>query len=177
MSYINLKKIDKKPCCFLDRDGVINHDFNYIYKIKDFKWKTGVKKAIKFLNKKKYLVIVISNQAGVAHGFFKEKHVKILTNYINKDLETADAYIDKFYYCFYHPTAKVKKYKKRSLLRKPEAGMLNQAFKDFLILKNKSFFIGDRLIDKICAKKKNLKFYYAEKNLFKQIKKILCNKL
>ena len=173
MSFVVLKNVNKKPCCFLDRDGVINYDYNYIHKIKDFKWRPGVKKAIKFLNKKNYLVIVISNQAGVAHGFFEEKHVNNLSNYIKRDLESIGAHIDKFYYCFYHPKAKIKKYKKKSIFRKPGAGMINQAFKEFLIYKNKSFFIGDRITDKICAKKKNIKFYYAKKDLFIQIKKIL----
>jgi D-glycero-D-manno-heptose 1,7-bisphosphate phosphatase len=157
----------------LDRDGVINYDYNYIYKIKDFIWRPGVKKAIKLLNKKNYLVIVVSNQAGVAHGFFKEKHVKNLTNYINKDLVRMGAHIDKFYYCFYHPKAKIKKYKKKSIFRKPGAGMISQAFKEFSIYKKKSFFIGDRATDKICAKKKNIRFYYAKSDLLTQLKKIL----
>jgi len=167
------KKFKRKPCCFLDRDGVLNYDTGYVSKIKDFKWRPGVKKAIKFLNKKNYYVIVISNQAGIAHGYFKEDDLAQLTNYIQNELLKQSSFINKFYYCFYHPDAKIKKYKKKSIFRKPETGMLNLAFKNFSINRKKSFFIGDRVTDKICAKKMKLKFYFPKKNLYNQVKNII----
>ena len=172
-----VKKILKKkiPCCFLDRDGVLNYDTGYVSKINDFKWRPGVKKAINFLNKNNYYVIVISNQAGIAHGYFSENDLNKLTIYIKKELSKYYAHIDKFYYCFYHPNAKIKKNQKKSIFRKPDVGMLKLAFKNFNIIKKKSFFIGDRITDKLCARKVNLKFYFPEENLFKQVKNIINN--
>ena len=131
--------VTNKPCCFLDRDGVLNNDTGYVYKIKNFKWKRNIFKAIKFLNDNNYYVIVITNQAGIAHGYFKEQDVENLHNYINTKLFEKGAHIDKFYYCPFHEQAKILKYKKRTNYRKPGNGMLLEALRDFRIKKNKSF--------------------------------------
>ena len=68
----------KKPAAFLDRDGVINFDFGYVYKYKDFKLKPGVVKGLKLLNKNKYRIFIISNQSGIARGFFRKQDIELL---------------------------------------------------------------------------------------------------
>ena len=112
----------KNKIAFLDRDGVINSNKpkkGYIGSLKDFKWIPGAIKAIKNLNKKNYKVVVVSNQSGVARGFFTIKDVKKIHFYIQKKLNENDAKIDAFYFCPYHKDGIIKKYKKKSLLRKP----------------------------------------------------------
>ena len=81
-----LKKYFKKPAVFLDRDGVINHDLGYVYKEKDFKFKKGVIEGLNILSKKKYLIFLVTNQAGIAKGFFKEKDFFKLQSYVSKKL-------------------------------------------------------------------------------------------
>lgn len=168
-----LKKNYFKPCCFLDRDGVINFDTGYVHSKNKFKWKNNVIKGIKYLNENNYYVIVITNQAGIAHGFYREKDVIILHNHINKTLFRYGAHIDRFYFCPHHSEAKIKKYKKNCNFRKPNIGMFKKAFNNFKILKNKSFFVGDKDTDKEASKKIDLKFYWPESDFLKQIKKIV----
>jgi D-glycero-D-manno-heptose 1,7-bisphosphate phosphatase len=87
---------------FLDRDGVINSrnlNNGYVGSLKHFKWMPGAIKAIKFLNEKNYKVVVVSNQSGVARGFFTIKDVKKIHSYIQKKLKKNQAKIDKFYFC------------------------------------------------------------------------------
>ncbi len=168
-----LKKNYVKPCCFLDRDGVINYDTGYVHSKNKFKWKNNVIKAIKYLNENNYYVIVITNQAGIARGFYREKDVIILHNHINNTLFKHGAHIDRFYFCPHHPEAKIKKYKKNCNFRKPNIGMFNKAFSDFKILKNKSFFVGDKDTDEEASEKIDLKFYWPQSDFLKQIKKIV----
>ena len=72
----------RKPAVFLDRDGVINHDLGYIHDFKNFKVKIGVIKGLRFLSKKKYLIFIVTNQSGIAKGFFTEQNYKNLTKKI-----------------------------------------------------------------------------------------------
>ena len=73
---------------FLDRDGVINYDYGYVHKIKNFKFKKNVFKAIKFLNKKNYLVIIITNQSGIGRGYYSKKELNILHKWMKKKVQT-----------------------------------------------------------------------------------------
>jgi len=172
-----INKIKLKPCAYLDRDGVINYDKGYVVKREDFKWRQGAKEAIKYLNDNNYYVIVISNQAGIAHGYYSAKDVENLHDYISQELDNIGAHVDKYYFSPYHPKAKIKKFRKISDCRKPNSGMLKKSFEDFFINKKKSFFIGDNVSDNECANKENIKFYFAKNSLFKQVKTIIKNNL
>ena len=163
----------KNKALFLDRDGVINKNFGYVFSMKNFVWLKNVKKAIKYAYDKKYLIIVITNQSGVARGFYKENDIKILHSVINRKLKKKNCKIHDFFYCPYHPKYGNKKYKKKSYLRKPSPGMIFQAVKKWNIDINKSFMIGDKKIDMIAAKRSNLKFIKKKYNLLKEIKKHL----
>lgn len=159
---------------FLDRDGVINKDTGYVYKPKDFKWLPGSINAIKYLNKKKFKVIIITNQSGIGRKYYSSGDVKKLHNWINNKLKNYQAKIDDFYFCPHHPTEAKGRYKKKCKCRKPNNLMILKAKNKWNIEMKKSFMIGDKLSDKKCAKKSNLKFFYrTKKNLKNQIKKII----
>ena len=120
-------------------------------------------------------VIVITNQAGIAKGKFKEKDFLFLTEWINKQFTKRGCFIDKTYYCPYHPSSKIKKYKRKSILRKPNNGMIEKAFKDWKINRKKSIIIGDKKKDLIAGRKSNIKAYFVEKDIYKQIRRIFNN--
>lgn len=170
----------KTKIAFLDRDGVINSsqiNNGYVGFIKDFRWIKGSKKAIKYLKSKKYKVVIVTNQSGVARGYFSLRDVYKLHNYLKFELNKFGTCVDKIYFCPYHKDGVIKKYKKKSNLRKPNIGMFLKASKLWKIDKKKSFMIGDQITDMEFAKKAKINGYlYKQKNLYKFIKeKIIVN--
>ena len=163
----------RRPAVFLDRDGVINHDYEYVYKYKDFKFRKGVLKGLDFLIKKNFYLFIITNQAGIAKNVFKERDFLKLHKTLKQKLSSKNIYFDEVQFCPYHPKAKIKKYKKITSLRKPGNKMIKNIISKWLINKHKSFMIGDKLSDQQCALKSKLKFEYASENFFKQVKKIV----
>ena len=123
----------KFKCAFLDRDGVINQDKGYISKISDFKIYPGVGKAISLLNKKNYLVIIVTNQSGIGRGLIKIKELKNLHNHLKKKIKKYGGKIDDIFYCPFHPEFGKGKYKKKSNDRKPGDGMIRKAIKKWKI--------------------------------------------
>ena len=140
-----------RPAAFLDRDGVINIDKGYTFQINDFEWILDSKKAIKYLNDKSYYVFIVTNQSGITRGYYSEKDVINLHNYINNELIQYDAHIDDFFYSPFHPDIKNEKYDHLSHLRKPNTGMLELAVKKWEVDLSKSFLIGDKDTDIQCA--------------------------
>jgi D-glycero-D-manno-heptose 1,7-bisphosphate phosphatase len=146
------KPLNPRPAAFLDRDGVLIEDKGYVFKVEDLKILPEVSSTLKSLQDRGYLLIVISNQAGVARGYFGEDDVKIFHKELSKRIEAeSGAKIDAFYYCPHHPEAKVEAYRKECDCRKPGIAMLTAAAKDFSIDWEKSFFVGDRSSDIDCA--------------------------
>lgn len=166
------KKNMENKCVFFDRDNTLIIDQGYTYKTSDLIWKTGAIKAIKYLNRLNYLVIVLTNQSGVARGYFKERDVLKFHNYMNKKLKIDQAIINDFFYCPFHENAKIKRYKKKSIDRKPNNGMIIKAVKKWSIDIKKSFFIGDSKTDKLAAAKSKIKFLKINKgnDLYKLVK-------
>ena len=164
----------KYKIAFLDRDGVLNKseiNNGYIGFIKDFKWIAGAKKAIKFLKKNNFKVVIVTNQSGIARGFFSIKDVYKLHNYLKIELIKFGTAVDKIYFCPYHKDGVVKKYKKNSILRKPKIGMFLKVSKIWNIDKKKSFMIGDQKTDIEFAKRADIKgFLFDEKNLYNFVK-------
>ena len=164
----------KTKIAFLDRDGVINSSRpsnGYIGSLKHFKWVPGSIKAIKLLNDRNYKVVVVSNQSGIARGFFTTKDVKKIHSYIQKKLKENEAKIDKFYFCPFHKDGIVKRFKKNSSLRKPNIGMFRLAQKKWNIDKKNSFMIGDQKTDMMFAKNIKIKGYlFNQINLYKFVK-------
>ena len=163
----------KKPAIFLDRDGVLNHDFGYVKEIKNFIWKKNTLKALKFLNNKNYYIFIITNQSGIGRGYYSENQFIKLHKNLKKNLSIKKIFIDDVKYCPHHPIFGKGKYKIKCNCRKPGNKMILDIMKKWNIDKKKSFMIGDKAIDEKCAKKSKLDFYYAKDDLFKQLKKII----
>lgn len=136
---------------FFDRDGVLNVDVHYLYRPEDFVWTEGAMEAIKFCNQHGYLVIVVTNQSGVARGYYTEQDVQELHRWMNAELRNKDAHIDAFYYCPHHPDAQMALYRQACDCRKPKPGMVEAACQRFQIDKSQSLFIGDKASDMECA--------------------------
>jgi len=165
----------KTKIAFLDRDGVLNASEiknGYVGFIKDFKWIPGAKKTIKLLKKKDFKVVIVTNQSGIARGYFSIKDVYKLHRYLKQELVQFGTTVDKIYFCPYHKDGVVKKYKKNSILRKPKIGMYLRANKIWNIDKKESFMIGDQKTDIEFAKRANIKGYlFNQKNLYEFVKK------
>ena len=159
----------------MDRDNTLIKDKGYTYKKKDLKFLAGVKKAIKFLNKKNILVIILTNQSGIARKYFKLKDVQNFHDFMNFQLAKFKAHIDDFFICGCHPNFPKKNNKCKC--RKPKNYMLLKAIKKWSLEKKNIIMIGDKLSDKVSAKRTGIKFYYKNKktNLDNQILNILKN--
>jgi D,D-heptose 1,7-bisphosphate phosphatase len=142
----------KKPALFLDRDGVLNRDAGYVHRAEDFEWLPGAIDAIKTARNAGMLVIVVTNQAGVAHGYYDEAAIERLHRHINAELRHYGTWIDAFYYCPHHLEGVVPEYRQVHIDRKPGPGMLLRAFTDLNIDKAYSFLIGDKESDLEAAK-------------------------
>ena len=132
---------------FLDRDGTINVEKNYLHKIEDFEFIPGAPEAIKRLKDAGFLVIVVSNQAGIGRGYFDEQDVEELHRHIQSELVNYDASIDAFYFCPHHPQEGIGDFRVVCDCRKGQPGMLQQAAREHDIDLQKSFMIGDKLAD------------------------------
>lgn len=132
----------------LDRDGVINIDKKYVYKTKDLEFVDGIEDLIHEAKLKNYIVICITNQSGIARGFFSEEEFHIFMRELNKRLLNKIGFaLDAYYYCPHHPNAKIEKYKKICDCRKPKIGMFKKILENFNIDLANSVFIGDKLSD------------------------------
>jgi D,D-heptose 1,7-bisphosphate phosphatase len=170
------KKFKKKKmirtAVFLDRDGTINYDYGYVHKYSDFKFRPFVIKGLKYLIEKKYLIFIVTNQAGIAKGKFKISDLNKLHKKLKKFLTKKGILISGIEYCPYHPKGIVKKYKKKTAYRKPGNLMIKKICRKWNVNIKKSFMLGDKKSDKIAANKSLLYFEYVKSNFFKQIKKI-----
>lgn len=136
-----------KPACFLDRDGVIVDDVNYLSDPSQLKLIDGAAAAIAKLNQAGVPAIVITNQSGVARGMFTEERVAEIHRALDDMLEPSGARIDAYYVCPHHPTEGTGDYVRTCGCRKPEPGMLLQAAKEHGIELEASFLIGDMQSD------------------------------
>jgi len=137
----------RRPALFLDRDGVINLDKGYVSQIDDFEWIPGAAEAISAFNARNWYVFVVTNQSGIARGYYTEKDMQILHKYMVSELTKKGAHIDKIYHCPYHAEGEIEQYRKDSIDRKPGPGMLLQAMADFPIKRESSFLVGDKDTD------------------------------
>ncbi|MBL7979204.1 MAG: HAD family hydrolase [Bacteroidetes Order II. Incertae sedis bacterium] len=137
----------KRPAVFFDRDGTLNEEVQYLHRIEDFRWIEGTPEAIRWLNENGYAVIVVTNQAGIARGYYEEKEVLQLHAFMQSQLEEINAHIDAFYYSPYHPEGSVEAYRKDHPDRKPGTGMFERAIEEWGLDPKHSFVIGDRNTD------------------------------
>lgn len=162
--------MNNKPAVFFDRDGVLNEDIGYLYKKEDFKWVQGAIETIKYFNEHAYFVFVITNQSGVARGYYTEADVQKLHEWMNAELAKYDAHIDEFFYCPHHEKGIVKEYAYDCQCRKPKIGMLNKAFEKYAIDRENSIMIGDKQSDIECAENAGvLGIRFASGDLYRKL--------
>lgn len=141
------KPYRKRKAVFLDRDGTINIDKDYIHKIEDFEFLPGAVDALKELEEDGFLLIVVTNQSGIGRGFYTEDDFFILNNFFLSELEKVKVHIAKVYYCPHLPDASIIKYRMECSCRKPKTGMFMKAASDFGIDLDNSFAVGDKMRD------------------------------
>jgi len=127
----------KNKALFLDRDGIINIDKSYVYRFEDIEWNNGIIELIQTANQYNFLVIVLTNQSGVAQGIYKEEDVLLLHKKMTEYLIKNGAKIDDWFYCPDYSTSR----------RKPNPGMMIEARNKYNIDLNESFMIGDKVSD------------------------------
>ena len=145
-----------KKAIFLDRDGTINVEKDYIYKSEDLVFEEGTIEALKTFKNLGYILIVVSNQSGIARGYFTEEDLNIFNNNMNKILKKNGVEITEFYCCPHHPDG-IGEYKKVCECRKPNNKMIEDAIKKYNIDREKSYMIGDKTSDIGAGLKSNLK--------------------
>jgi D,D-heptose 1,7-bisphosphate phosphatase len=144
----DLPKRRFRPAAFLDRDGVLNVDHGYTHRPEDLTWIAGAREAVRDLNDAGYLVFVVTNQAGIARGYYTERHASAFHARMQEELAEAGAHIDGFYTCPFHEDATVADYRHADHPdRKPNPGMIQRAMHEWPVCRDGSFLIGDRDTD------------------------------
>ncbi len=142
-----------KRAIFMDRDGTLSHEVGYVNHISRFKLYSFTPEAIKLINQSDFLAICVTNQAGVARGYFDESLVKEVHKKMQQELKKNGAYLDDILYCPHHPSANGNpEYTVDCNCRKPNPGMLIEASERYNIDLKQSFVIGDKISDVKLAK-------------------------
>ncbi|NWG75054.1 MAG: HAD family hydrolase [Rubrivivax sp.] len=137
----------KTRAVFLDRDGTLIEERGYISDPSQVSLLPGTVEALRKLNKSPFLAIVVSNQSGVARGYFTEESVRTVNKHLRRLLHEEGVHLDGLYYCPHLPEAPVKAYRRRCRCRKPDTGMVERACRDFGIERTQSYLIGDTRTD------------------------------
>ncbi|MGL4252484.1 MAG: D-glycero-beta-D-manno-heptose 1,7-bisphosphate 7-phosphatase [Fusobacteriaceae bacterium] len=136
-----------KKVIFLDRDGTINIEKDYLHKVEDFEFEQGSLEALKIFNQLGYDVIVVTNQSGIARGYYSEEDLIKLNEFMIERVKEAGGDILECYFCPHHPEKGIEGYRKDCQCRKPNPGMLNEAMKKYDISKKESYMVGDKISD------------------------------
>ncbi|GAW94070.1 D-glycero-beta-D-manno-heptose 1,7-bisphosphate 7-phosphatase [Calderihabitans maritimus] len=142
----------RKPAVFFDRDGVLNVDKGYVHRPEQITWVEGAPEAVKEMNDRGWLVFVVTNQSGVARGYYSEEDVGRLHRWMNEELKRRGAHIDAFYYCPHHPEVGRGIYRRQCLCRKPAPGLLQRALAEWPVDGERSLLIGDTPADVAAAR-------------------------
>lgn len=137
----------KKPAVFIDRDGTVNEQMGYINHLSRFVMLSGAAEAIKLLNSHQYLTIIVSNQSGVARGYYPIELVNEVHAHMKALMKEEGAFVDGIYFCPHHVKGSVPEYSIPCNCRKPKTGLIEKACKDFDIDMANSYVIGDRYSD------------------------------
>ncbi len=137
----------RRPGVFLDRDGTINEEVDFLRTPGELRLIPGAGAAIRRLSERGLITCVISNQSGVARGFFTEADLVPIHEKLARELRIEGARINRIYYCPHHPTLGIAPYNIECECRKPKPGMLRQAEREFGLDLACSFVVGDRMVD------------------------------
>jgi D-glycero-D-manno-heptose 1,7-bisphosphate phosphatase len=147
-----LPSLAKRPALFLDRDGVLNRDVDYAFRPEQIEWFDGIFDVVKRANDEGCYVFVVTNQAGVARGFYSEQDVVTLHAWMNRQFRERGAYVDEFQYCPHHPTAGIGAYRATCGCRKPAPGMITEIARRWPVDLPRSLLVGDKESDLDAAK-------------------------
>jgi len=128
-----------KKALFLDRDGVINVEKDYLYKIEDFEFIDGIFELCRYFIEKDYLIFIVTNQSGIARGYYNEDDFHKLSLWLEDEFKKRDIHISKIYHCPHHPSISGS-----CSCRKPKAGMIFEAKKEYDIELRYSLLVGDK---------------------------------
>ena len=132
---------------FLDRDGVVNHEVGYLHRAADVRFVEGIFSLCRMAAALGYRLIVVTNQAGIARGFYTEADFEMLMAWMRAALRAEGVELDAVYYCPFHPEHGVGEYKREHEDRKPGTGMLRRGAREFGIELSESVMVGDRCSD------------------------------
>jgi len=153
---MTVEKKDPRPAIFLDRDGTIIEEIGYIDDPEKVQLLPGAVEALRIFRQLRFWILVLSNQSGVARGFFPESRVGAVNQRLQEQLRAQGVEVDAFYYCPHHPQAAVPAYRVECDCRKPRPGMIQQAMREFPVVLDRSVIIGDRYSDVEAGKRLNL---------------------
>jgi D-glycero-D-manno-heptose 1,7-bisphosphate phosphatase len=141
----------KRPAVFLDRDGTVSEEVGYVNHTNRFQLLPRSAEAIRRINDSEFLAVLVTNQAGVARGYFRESLVAEVHGRLRDLLAESGAHLDGIYYCPHHPTAGQPPYRRDCNCRKPKPGMIEAAQRDLNIDTSRSFMVGDKHSDIVFA--------------------------
>ena len=139
---------------FLDRDGVINLDYGYVHRVRDFEFVPGIFELVKMTSKK---VVVITNQSGIGRGYYTKKDFDEVTKFMEQEFSSKAKPIEKVYHCPFHPEAALPAYRSDHFDRKPNPGMFLKAEKELNLDMRRSIMIGDKVSDIVAAHRAGVK--------------------
>jgi D-glycero-D-manno-heptose 1,7-bisphosphate phosphatase len=132
---------------FLDRDGVVNIEKNYVYRIEDFEFTDGIFELCARAQRLGFMLVIVTNQAGIARGYYTVPEYERLTEWMLERFAANGIRIEKVYYCPFHPTAGIGEYRRESFDRKPNPGMILRAQQDYALDLAGSVLVGDKRSD------------------------------
>lgn len=167
-----------RPAAFLDRDGVLNAEIGYAHRPEDLRWIEGAREAILSLNERGYYVFVVTNQAGIARGYYGETEMQAFHGRMQDELAKVGAHVDAFYHCPFHEDATVECFRVSDHPdRKPNPGMILRALREWPVQRGGSFLIGDRESDLEAARRAGLPgFLFNGQNLKQTVGKAIAGR-
>jgi D-glycero-D-manno-heptose 1,7-bisphosphate phosphatase len=135
------------PALFLDRDGVVNHEVGYLYRAADLRFVDGIFPLCRTAQSLGYRLVIVTNQAGIARGFYTTQDFENLMDIIRDEFESRGILLDAVYHCPYHPDHGIGEYRREHPDRKPSPGMLLRAARDLALDLPRSILVGDRCSD------------------------------
>lgn len=166
----------RRPAAFLDRDGILNEDIGYAHRPDQIIWIPGAMKAVKLLNDGGFHVFVVTNQAGIARGYYTEEDVNALHDWMRRELAANGAWIDDFRFSPFHPEFDDGRFRDLAHWRKPEPGMLIDLMRTWPVEIERSFMIGDRRSDVQAAEAAGLNGHlFTGGSLLTAIQRILAS--
>jgi D-glycero-D-manno-heptose 1,7-bisphosphate phosphatase len=145
-----------RPAVFLDRDGTLNEEIGYVNHPSRFQVYPWAAEAVRELNRAGFAAVVVTNQSGVARGYFDERLVQLLHEKLRAEIEGGGGQLAGIYYCPHHPQGRVQSYREECDCRKPGLGLIQRAVADLNLDLANSFMIGDRFVDIETARRAHL---------------------